>query len=62
MQFGFRENNNTGILDEIRVYNQALTAFQIKRNYIAGLNSMLANGNISKEDYNERINQLAYEE
>ncbi len=51
-----------GSLDDLRIYNAALSLSQIKQNYIAGLNSMLANGNISKEDYNERINNLAYEQ
>jgi len=50
-----------GLIDEFRIYNSALTISQIKQNYIAGLNSMLANGNISKEEYNERINTLAHE-
>jgi prepilin-type N-terminal cleavage/methylation domain-containing protein len=49
-----------GLIDDVRLYDAALSSSQIKQNYIAGLNSMLANGNISKEDYNERINQLAY--
>jgi len=49
-----------GFIDDIRIYNAALTSSKIKQNYIAGLNSMLANGNISREDYNERINNLAY--
>jgi len=51
-----------GFIDDFRVYDAALSSSQIKQNYIAGLNSMLANGNISKEDYNERINTLAYEQ
>ncbi|MGI6340878.1 MAG: LamG domain-containing protein [Minisyncoccales bacterium] len=51
-----------GFMDDVRMYNMALSSAQIKQNYIAGLNSMLANGNISKEDYNERINNLAYEQ
>ncbi|MGI6340745.1 MAG: LamG-like jellyroll fold domain-containing protein [Minisyncoccales bacterium] len=50
----------TGLIDDIKMYNAALSSSQIKQNYIAGLNSMLSNGNISKEDYNERINNLAY--
>jgi len=51
-----------GLIDDVRVYNAALSSSQIKQNYIAGLNSMLANENISKEDYNERINTLAYKQ
>jgi len=48
-----------GLMNDIRIYNAALSSAQIKQNYIAGLNSMLANGNMSKEEYNERINILA---
>ncbi len=48
-----------GILDEARIYNSALSAAQIKQNYIAGLNSMLSNGSISKKEYNERLSQLS---
>ena len=50
-----------GLLDEARIYNTALSSAQIKQNYIAGLDSLLSNGNISKEEYNERINALAYD-
>ena len=50
-----------GLIDDIRIYNAALSSAQIKQNYIAGLNSMLANGNVSKQEYNERINALAYD-
>jgi prepilin-type N-terminal cleavage/methylation domain-containing protein len=49
------------VIDDVRIYNAALSSSQIKQNYIAGLNSMLANGNISKQEYNERINALAYD-
>jgi len=49
-----------GLIDDVRIYNAALSSSQIKQNYITGLNSMFANGNISKEDYNKRINSLAY--
>ncbi|MGI6341018.1 MAG: LamG-like jellyroll fold domain-containing protein [Minisyncoccales bacterium] len=63
---GFRVNGSAshyldGSLDDIRIYNAALSSSQIKQNYIAGLNSMLANGNISKKEYNKRINVLAYD-
>ena len=47
-----------GYIDEVRVYNTVLSVTQIKQNYIAGLNSMLSNGNISKEKYNQRIESL----
>ncbi len=47
-----------GLIDEINVYNNYTSASQIKQNYIAGLNLMLANGSISKEEYNQRIESL----
>ena len=51
----------TGLMDDIRIYDKAISTSEIKQNYIAGLNSMLANGNISNKEYNERINELAYD-
>ncbi|HOI60082.1 MAG TPA: prepilin-type N-terminal cleavage/methylation domain-containing protein [Candidatus Pacearchaeota archaeon] len=53
--------NMTGSIDDVRIYNAALSTSEIKQNYIAGLNSMLSNGNISNKEYNERINELAYD-
>jgi len=51
-------NYMNGKIDDIRIYNAALSSSQIKQNYIAGLNSMLSNGNISKQEYDERIESL----
>jgi len=60
-----QKNDNTqrinGIVDDVRLYNAALSSSQIKQNYIAGLDSLLSKASISKEDYNERINTLAYD-
>jgi len=50
-----------GLLDEIRIFDATLLSSQIKQNYIAGLNSLLSSGNISKKEYNKRINSLAYD-
>jgi len=50
-----------GLIDDIRLYSATLSSSQIKQNYIAGLDSLLSSGNISKDDYNQRINALAYE-
>jgi len=47
-----------GFIDDVRIYNKTLSSSQINQNYVAGLNSMLANGNISKEEYSERIKLL----
>jgi len=48
-----------GYIDDVRIYNAALTTAQIKQEYVAGLNSLLANGSISKEEYDQRLNNLA---
>jgi hypothetical protein len=46
-------------LDDIRIYDTVLSSSTIKQKYIAGLNSMLANGDMSDEEYNQRIENLA---
>ena len=48
-----------GLIDDVRIYNAALSSSQIKQNYIVGLNSLLANNNISKEEYLSRIENLS---
>jgi len=47
------------LIDDVRIYNSALSSAQVKQNYIAGLNSMLVNGNLFKDEYNERLEALA---
>jgi len=51
-----------GLIDDVRIYSAALSSAQIKQQYVAGINSLLANNNISKEEYNQRLNALAYAE
>ena len=48
-----------GKLDEFKYYDIVLSTSQIKQEYIAGLNSLLANNSISKEEYDKRLNSLA---
>ena len=50
-----------GLIDDVRIYNAALSSSQIKENYIAGLDSLLSNGSISKKEYDAKISALAYE-
>ncbi|MFA5072103.1 MAG: LamG-like jellyroll fold domain-containing protein [Candidatus Pacearchaeota archaeon] len=47
-----------GKMDEVRLYNAAMPTSQIKEQYYAGLNKMLNSGNIDKEEYVSRINNL----
>jgi len=48
-----------GLMDNVRIYNAALSSSQIKQNYIAGLGSLLSKELISKEEYNARIEALS---
>jgi prepilin-type N-terminal cleavage/methylation domain-containing protein len=47
-----------GLMDDVRIYNAAIPTSQIQEQYYLGLNKMLNNGNISKEEYTLRINNL----
>ena len=48
-----------GALDDVRIYDAALSSSQIKQKYIAGLDSLLSKNMISKEEYNQRLSELA---
>jgi len=48
-----------GLIDEVRIYNAAIPASQIKEQYYTGLNNLLINGGINKEEYLSRVNGLA---
>jgi len=47
-----------GSIDDAKVYDTVLSLSEIKRNYIAGLDSLLNNRNISKEEYGKRITEI----
>jgi len=49
----------SGYLDDIKIFNAALSSSQIKQNYIAELDSLLSKNLISKEDYNQKIKNLS---
>ena len=54
-------NYYKGLIDDVRIYDSVISTSQIKQQYIAGLNSLLAKGSISKEEYEQGLNNLAYE-
>jgi prepilin-type N-terminal cleavage/methylation domain-containing protein len=47
-----------GSMDEVRIYSAALTASAIRDQYVAGLDKLLAKGQITNEDYQQRIASL----
>jgi prepilin-type N-terminal cleavage/methylation domain-containing protein len=44
-----------GSIDDIRVYNEAIPTSQIQEQYYTGLNNLLANGQITSEEYQNRV-------
>jgi prepilin-type N-terminal cleavage/methylation domain-containing protein len=47
-----------GLIDEIRIYNKALTSFQIKSQYYVGLNRLLAKGLIGEKEYQQYLSKI----
>ncbi|MDD3085232.1 MAG: prepilin-type N-terminal cleavage/methylation domain-containing protein [Candidatus ainarchaeum sp.] len=56
---GYSARRMKGRLDEMVIYDKNLSLSEVKENYIAGLNSLLAQGGISNEEYAQRIELLA---
>jgi len=61
MDSGASTRRIDGSIDDVHIYNTALSLSEIKQQYIAGLDSLYSKGLISKEEYNERLNSLAFE-
>jgi prepilin-type N-terminal cleavage/methylation domain-containing protein len=51
-----------GKIDSLRLYNSVVSVMQLRENYYTGLNSLLINGIIDKEEYLSRINLTAVNE
>jgi hypothetical protein len=47
-----------GLIDEVRIYDSALSLSAIRKDYIAGLGQLLAKGQITEEDYQKRLTGL----
>ena len=55
------DNNSSffnGLVDEVRVYNKALTISQIKQQYLADLQKLYANKGIDDQEHQERLAEL----
>ncbi|MFA5431662.1 MAG: LamG-like jellyroll fold domain-containing protein [Candidatus Paceibacterota bacterium] len=47
-----------GYIDEVRIYNVVMPAFQIKEQYYIGLNKLLASGGITRDEYKQKIGEV----
>lgn len=56
---GTPANLFTGIMDDTRLFNAQVPTSQIQEQYYAGLNKLLASGEISIEEYSQRISTLS---
>jgi len=50
-----------GKMDEVQIYDAAISEAQIKQNYLAGLNNLYAKELISETEYNNKVKTLSYE-
>jgi prepilin-type N-terminal cleavage/methylation domain-containing protein len=48
----------TGLIDEVRIYAISLTSSQIQSRYYAGLDKLLVKGQITQEEYKERVKNV----
>ncbi|MDD3032540.1 MAG: prepilin-type N-terminal cleavage/methylation domain-containing protein [Candidatus Pacebacteria bacterium] len=48
-----------GLMDDVRFYDLALPSSRVKQEYVAGLDSLMSRGLISKQEYDQKIEALA---
>jgi len=48
-----------GLIDDVRIYNAAIPTSQIQEQYYLGLNKLFTKGEITKEEYSQRLNSFA---
>ena len=47
-----------GLIDDVRVYNQAIPTSEIQQNYFLGLNNLYKNGGLTQIEYTQRLAEL----
>ena len=49
-----------GLIDDVRIYNQAIPTSEIKNNYFVGINNLYKNNNVTSNEFNQRIVELKF--
>ena len=47
-----------GLIDDVRIYNQAISTSEIQENYFLGINNLYKNNGITNIEYTQRITKL----
>jgi len=47
-----------GLIDEVRIYSEALSATEIQKHYVQGLNNLLFNQAITKAEHDQRMEEF----
>jgi hypothetical protein len=47
-----------GLIDEVRIYSEAIPSTEIQKHYVQGLGRLLANQAITQAEYNQRIEEF----
>jgi len=55
LEIGSTDETYVGKIDEVVIYNAAMSTSQINQIYYSGLNNLMAKGSIDKEEYNNRL-------
>ena len=48
----------SGLIDEVRIYNGALSITRVQQNYYSGLNKLLVRNGLDMVEYNQRLGEL----
>jgi len=47
-----------GLIDDVRIYNQAISTSEIQNNYFIGINKLLKDQGITLNEFNQRLVEL----
>jgi hypothetical protein len=51
-------NSFSGLIDEVRIYSEALPSTEIQKHYVKGLEKLLANQAITQAEYDQRMEEF----
>jgi prepilin-type N-terminal cleavage/methylation domain-containing protein len=58
IRVGFHTSYYIGLIDEVRIYSEALPSTEVQKRYVQGLERLLANQAIIQAEYDQRMEEL----